>query len=166
MRKMGCENNPKLSCQSRFWGQNSTKATQACGDTKTTNANPDQNHELTHLRTVVETCKAVLVHFMSCLNGPERGKDRDSSPKRSWGQRSQLTSKARVPSGTRHTRAWFGGPPFFWRGQARLHFLEEGNLPLFVPNELMSWKALAQVGNPTKLIKVNELIKALKKKEG
>jgi hypothetical protein len=35
----------------------------------------------------------------------------------------------------------------------------------FMPNGLMSWNVLSNVGNPTKSIEVNDLIKAVKKKE-
>ena len=35
----------------------------------------------------------------------------------------------------------------------------------FMPNRLMSWNILTNVGNPTKSIEINDLIKAVKKKE-
>jgi hypothetical protein len=35
----------------------------------------------------------------------------------------------------------------------------------FMPNRLMSWNVLTNVGNPTKSIEINDLIKAIKKKE-
>jgi hypothetical protein len=38
-------------------------------------------------------------------------------------------------------------------------------IPYYMPNKLMAWNAIAQVGNPTRPIEVNELIKTVKKQE-
>jgi hypothetical protein len=38
-------------------------------------------------------------------------------------------------------------------------------LSYFMPNRLMAWNVVAQVGNPTKLLERNALIKSVKKKE-
>jgi hypothetical protein len=38
-------------------------------------------------------------------------------------------------------------------------------ISFFMPNRLMSWNVLSNVGNPTKSIEINDLIKAVKKKE-
>jgi hypothetical protein len=38
-------------------------------------------------------------------------------------------------------------------------------ISFFMPNKLMSWNAFSGVGNPTKLVEVNELIKKVGKKE-
>jgi len=35
----------------------------------------------------------------------------------------------------------------------------------YMPNKLMLWNALVQEGNPTLLVEVNNLIKAVKKKD-
>jgi hypothetical protein len=42
---------------------------------------------------------------------------------------------------------------------------EEGDLLYVMPNKHKAWNAMTQVGNPTRSIKVNELIKTVKKKE-
>jgi hypothetical protein len=38
-------------------------------------------------------------------------------------------------------------------------------ISFFMPNRLMSWNVLGNVGNPTKSVEINNLIKAVKKKE-
>jgi hypothetical protein len=38
-------------------------------------------------------------------------------------------------------------------------------LSYFMPNRLMTWKELSLVGNPTRSVFINNLIKAVKKKE-
>jgi hypothetical protein len=112
---------------------------------------------------MVDTYKAVLVRFMSYLNGHQYDKDYDFSQE-------ELAPVKPIDLKKYFCYRAYGiaepGPddnPLFARSSS-LAFWKKA-ISHFMPNKLMPWNAIAQVGNPTKSIEVNELIKAIKKKE-
>jgi hypothetical protein len=112
---------------------------------------------------MVDTYKSILVRFMSCLKEHEYAKDYAFSPeelgtvtsinvKKYMRYQAYGTVEPGPDDQPLHVRS---GSLFFWK-KAISHFM---------PNKLMAWNALAQVGNPTRSVKVNVLIKAVQKKE-
>jgi hypothetical protein len=123
-----------------------------------------QNEKFNDWSTMVETYKAVLVLFMSHLNGHEHAKDHDFSQEE-LGPVKPIDLKRCTCCRACGTPE-LGHPddhPIF----ARSSLLEFWNkaISFHMPTKLMSWNTPAQVGNPAKSIKVNELIRAVKKKE-
>jgi hypothetical protein len=112
---------------------------------------------------VLESHEPALVRFMSCLNGHERAKDCDFS-------QDELGPVKPIDVKRRTCHRAHGTPdpglddhPVFARSGS-LELWKKA-ISFCMPNKLMSWNALAQVGNPAKSIEVNNLIKAVKKKE-
>ncbi len=80
--KLGWEYYPKLHSRSYFWTQNTTKTTQtAVCAIKTKIINSDRIHsESTRQPAImVDTYKAILVHFMSYVSGHAYDKDYEFS---------------------------------------------------------------------------------------
>jgi hypothetical protein len=112
---------------------------------------------------MVDTYKAILVRFVSFLKEHEYDKAYEFSQeelgavtpiddKKYMCYRAYGTVESGPDDQPLHVRS---GSLFFWK-KAISHFM---------PNRLMVWNALAQVGNPTRLITVNVLVKDVQKKE-
>ena len=112
---------------------------------------------------MVDTYKACLVKLMSHANEQEYDKDYNFSL-------DELATLTPI-----HVARWmklraYGmeepGPndqPTFARSGS-LEFWKKA-ISSFMPNRLMAWNAIASAGNPTRSIEVNDLIKAIRKKE-
>ena len=123
----------------------------------------DLNNNARTKNKMVEHYKSVLVRFMSFRNDEEYDKNYEftqeelgaATPidvKRYMCHRAYGMTDPGAADFPIHARS---SSLAFWK-KAISHFM---------PNKLMAWNALAGVGNPTKSIEVNELIKAIKKME-
>ena len=112
---------------------------------------------------MVDTYRAILVKFMSYMNDQEYENDYDFSNEELG---------AIKPSDVKRymeKRAYgVENPPDHVNPNlARSTSVEfwKKAISYYMPNKLMAWNALAQQGNPTRSIEVNEVIKKMKKKE-
>jgi len=106
---------------------------------------------------------ATLIDFMSFVDGVQHHKDTSFTPQR--------LGQIRPPQLVRWMCLKVYGTPTpgpadrpTVRRSSSLEYYKKA-ISNYMPNKLMPWNALAQEGNPTRSVEVNNFIKAVKKKE-
>ncbi len=122
--------------------------------TKIINSDRNDSESTRQPAIMVDTYKAILVHFMSYVSGHAYDKDYEFSQEE-LGALNPLDVKKYMcmkAYGTAEPNR--DDHPLFARSSTLMFWKKA--ISFYMPNKLMAWNAIAQVGNPTRLIKVNE----------
>ncbi len=131
--------------------------------TKIINSDRNDSESTRQPAIMVDTYKAILVHFMSYVSGHAYDKDYEFSQEELGALNPMDVKKYMCMKAYGTAEPNRDDHPLFARSSTLMFWKKA--ISFYMPNKLMAWNAIAQVGNPTRSVEVNELIKTVKKQE-